>query len=63
MSTLTPAQERVLGEIAAAGGERRYNGRAYGVLMRLQALGLVTVEWVPRRGSRLLIARLSESTS
>ena len=63
MTALTPAQERVLEEIAAAGGERRYNGRAFGVLTRLQALGLVEFEWIPRRGSRLLIARLPERST
>ena len=40
---LTPAQARILA--AAQEGPRTYNGRATKPIERLEALGLVTVDW------------------
>lgn len=44
VSALTPAQERYLAEIRAA-GTKVYNGRARKVIEALEAAGLVTVDW------------------
>jgi hypothetical protein len=41
---LTPAQARILAEVTAA-GRKVYNGRAAKQLDRLEALGLVDVDW------------------
>jgi hypothetical protein len=41
--SLTPAQARILAAVQA--GPRKYNGRAIKPVERLEALGLVTVDW------------------
>ena len=41
---LTPAARRYLDDIEAAGGTKRYNGRALAVLERLQGAGLIDLD-------------------